>query len=79
VELGFEGHRWFDLRRWNLNGDPKYLYKTAIDFARGANGKPVNIQERVVVTRVVEKKHNWVPFEPAYTKLYEGFPQNPGW
>jgi hypothetical protein len=32
-----------------------------------------------VVTRVVEKKHNWVPFEPAYTKLYEGFPQNPGW
>lgn len=79
VELGFEGHRWFDLRRWNLNGDPKYLYKTAIDFDRGANGKPVNIQERLLVTRVVEKKHNWVPFQPQYTKLYEGFTQNPGW
>lgn len=79
VELGFEGHRWFDLRRWNLNGDPKYLNKTAIDFDRGTDGKPVNIQERVLVTRVVEKKHNWVPFETSYTKLYEGFPQNPGW
>jgi len=79
VELAFEGHRWFDLRRWNLNGDPKYLSKTAIDFDRGTNGKPINIQERVVVTRVVEKKHNWVPFVVSYTKLYKEWPQNPGW
>lgn len=79
VELAFEEHRWFDLRRWNLLADPKYIYKTAIDFDRGPNGKPINIQERVVVTRVVEKKHNWVPFQVNYTKLYEGWPQNPGW
>lgn len=79
VELAFEGQRWFDLRRWNLNGDPKYLYKTAIDFDRAPNGKPINMQERVVVTRVVEKKHNWVPFTVSYTKLYKEWPQNPGW
>lgn len=79
VELAFEGQRWFDLRRWNLNGDPKYLYKTAIDFDRASNGKPINMQERVVVTRVVEKKHNWVPFTVSYTKLYKEWPQNPGW
>jgi hypothetical protein len=79
VELAFEGIRWFDLRRWNLNGDPKYISKTAIDFDRGTNGKPTNIQERVVVTRVVEKKHNWVPFVVSYTKLYNEWPQNPGW
>ncbi len=80
VELGFEGLRWFDLRRWNLNGDPKYIYKTAIDFDRDpVTKKPINIQERVVVTRVVEKKHNWVPFEVSYTKLYKEWPQNPGW
>lgn len=79
VELGFEDQRWFDLRRWNLNGDAKYRYKTAIDFDRGSDGKPINSQERVVVTRVVEKKHNWVPFTPGYTKLYKEWPQNPGW
>ena len=79
VELGFEGQRWFDLRRWNILGNPEYIYKTAIDFDRGGDGKPVNMQERVVVTRVVEKKHNWVPFQVSYTKLYEDFPQNPGW
>jgi starch-binding outer membrane protein, SusD/RagB family len=79
VELGFESHRWFDLRRWNIAGDAKYLNKTAIDFDRGTNGKPINLRERVVVTRVFDKKHNWLPFQVSYTKLYKEFPQNPGW
>jgi hypothetical protein len=79
VELAFEGHRWDDLRRWNLASDMKYRLKTALDFDRGPNGKPINIQERVVVTKVFEKKHNWLPFQVSYTKLYKEFPQNPGW
>lgn len=79
VEFAFEGHRFFDLRRWNIAGNPEYLQKTAIDFDRGANGKPTNLKERVVVTRVFEKRHNWLPFQLKDTKLYEGFPQNPGW
>jgi len=79
VELAFEGHRWFDLRRWNIAGEMKYREKTALDFDRGPNGKPINIHERVVVTKVFEKKHNWLPFQVSYTKLYKEFSQNPGW
>lgn len=79
VELAFEGARFDDLRRWNRNGDPRYLEKTAIDFDRGPDGKPINIVERLVVRRVAEKKHNWLPIQVNFTKLYEGFPQNPGW
>ena len=79
VELGFEAHRFCDLRRWNLNGDEKYRLKTAIDFDRGANGKPINLSERVVITRVVEKKHNWLPFRKDFTTIYPEFQQNPGW
>ncbi|GAB2800995.1 RagB/SusD family nutrient uptake outer membrane protein [Rhabdobacter roseus] len=79
VELAFEGHRFFDLRRWNVAGNAEYIQKTAIDFDRGPNGKPINLRERVVVTRVFEKKHNWLPFQLGDTRLYEGFPQNPGW
>jgi hypothetical protein len=79
VEFAFEGHRFFDLRRWNISGNPEYLNKTAVDFDRGADGKPINIKERVVVTRIFEKKHNWLPFQLKDVKLYEGFPQNPGW
>jgi hypothetical protein len=79
VELIFEGQRFCDLRRWNRNGDPRYLDKTAIDFARGTGGKPINISERLVVKRVAQTKHNWLPIQVKFTKLYEGFPQNPGW
>lgn len=79
VEFAFEGHRFFDLRRWNISGNPEYLDKTAVDFDRGANGKPANIRERTVVTRVFDKKHNWLPFQLKDVRLYEAFPQNPGW
>lgn len=80
VEFAFESQRWFDLRRWNIAGDPKYLYKTALDFDRDpVTKKPINIRERIVATRVFDKKHNWLPFQVADTRKYKGFSQNPGW
>ena len=79
VELFMEGARFCDLRRWNRNGDPRYLEKTALDFLRGPDGKPINVSERVIIKRVAEAKHNWLPFPVGETKIYEGFRQNPGW
>lgn len=79
VELAFEGARFLDLRRWNRNWDSRYLDKTAIDFDRGQNGKPINIQERLIIRRVATRKHNWLPLQVKFINLYEGFPQNPGW
>ena len=79
VELAFSGSRFLDLRRWNRNGDPRYLNKTAIDFDRGPGGKPINIKERTIIKRVVSKKHNWLPIPVKFINLYKGFPQNPGW
>lgn len=79
VELAFEGHRWFDLRRWLLAGDKKYLDKTEIRFDRGSNGKPINMQEVVYLTRVFETKHNWLPLPIDQVSIYPEFGQNPGW
>ena len=79
VELAFEGLRWHDLRRWNVAGDKKYKEKTVVDFDRGPGGKPINMRERVVVTRVFEKKHNWLPLPTNQVNLYPTFGQNPGW
>jgi starch-binding outer membrane protein, SusD/RagB family len=79
VELAFEGLRWHDLRRWKLAGEKKYKEKTAIDFDRGSNGKPINLRERVVVTRVFDQKHNWLPLPTNQVNLYPSFGQNPGW
>jgi starch-binding outer membrane protein, SusD/RagB family len=79
VELAFEGLRWHDLRRWNVAGEKKYKEKTVIDFDRAPNGKPLNLRERVVVTRVFDQKHNWLPLPIEQVNLYPGFGQNPGW
>lgn len=79
VEMAFEGQRLNDLRRWNLNTDMRYRKKTAIDFDRGSNGKPINVTERVILTRVAAKKHNWLPLPVDQVVLYPGFGQNPGW
>jgi hypothetical protein len=79
IELAFEAARHHDLRRWNISGEDKYKKKLALFFDRGPDGKPINIEERVHITRVFDKKHNWWPFQTSLTKLYPGFQQNPGW
>ena len=80
VELLMEAQRFDDLRRWNRIADPRYLDKTCIDFDRGADGKPINISERVIIRRVASSpKMNWLPIQVKYTKMYKGFSQNPGW
>ncbi|MDR1667252.1 MAG: RagB/SusD family nutrient uptake outer membrane protein [Bacteroidales bacterium] len=79
VEMAFEGLRWFDLRRWNIAGEEKYRQKTGVNFDIDADGKPVNIRETLLTTRVFEKKHNWLPFPVKDTKIYPGWYQNPGW
>ena len=79
VELAYEGHRWMDLRRWKMAGNPEYLQKTAAEFDRGPNGKPINYRERLIITRVFDKKHEWLPLPTNQVNLYPSFGQNPGW
>ena len=80
VELIMEAQRFDDLRRWNRIADPRYLDKTRYDFERDSKGKPTNIREEVQITRVASSpKMNWLPIQVKYTKMYAGFPQNPGW
>jgi hypothetical protein len=80
VELAFEGHRFHDLRRWNIHSQMKYREKTAVDFDRDpVTKKPINIKERVIITKVIEKKHNWLPLQLSDVYIYPEFGQNPGW
>jgi hypothetical protein len=79
VEMCFEGHRWMDVRRWKLGTDMKYREKTELIFDRNADGKPINMRERTILTKVFDEKHYWLPFPRNDVELYEGFPQNPGW
>lgn len=80
VELMCEANiRFCDLRRWMIAKEMKYREKTAIDFDRGTDGKPINMKERVVVTRVFEDKHYWLPLPQDQVNIYPEFGQNPGW
>jgi starch-binding outer membrane protein, SusD/RagB family len=77
VELAFEGHRWFDIRRWYVAHKPEYLQpamglKFSIDQT---NFRPFVMQKRVFEN----PKHYFLPFRTSDTYLYEGFNQNPGW
>jgi len=81
VELMAEANiRFVDLRRWLLLTDMKYRLKTSVEFDRDpVTGKPLNITKKVVVTRVAENKHYWVPLPTKEVTLYPEFGQNPGW
>ncbi len=80
VELSFENLRWNDLRRWLKNGDPRYLDKTELLFDRDpVTKKPINMQERLILRRLVSEKNNWLPFPINSVSLYPAFKQNPGW
>src|SRR5665647_3034365 len=80
VELGFEdNHRYIDLRRWLVASNLKYREKTADDFDRGADGKPINMRERVIITRAFSDKDYWLPLKINDVTLYPSFGQNPGY
>jgi starch-binding outer membrane protein, SusD/RagB family len=80
VELAYEGFRWNDLQRWMISGETKYKEKTILNFDRDPlTKKPVNIKEVLLVTRVFEKKHYWLPLPIDQVTLNGNFKQNPGW
>ena len=74
VELCFEGHYWWDTRRWKIADTlEKKLYRLDFD-------KNVSYTSREVVQNYLfETRHYWLPFPTDMTLMYEGWPQNPGW
>lgn len=75
VELAFESHRWFDLRRWYVAHLPQYREKYKLEFDKGHT----YFTKVLHVTRVFDPKHYWLPFPTDQVNLYPEFSQNPGW
>ena len=76
VELAFEGHRWYDLRRWYVSDQPQYMKLDVLEFDKA------HTYYKVVpynTAKVFEKKHFWMPLRNAQTQIYPEFYQNPGW
>ncbi len=75
VELAFEGHLWFDTRRWNVAHLPVNKEVWTIDFDKDYT----KFTRRKITDRVFEQKHYWMPLPNAQTLIFKGYQQNPGW
>lgn len=87
VELMFENHRWFDIRRWMIAEDVlggTYPIQ-GISIQKVSGTGPTNwvfnysVKDVVTEVRVFEKKHYWYPVAYDHVQQYTNFKQNPGW
>lgn len=80
IELAFEGHRVFDVRRWKIaeatQGGPMY----GMNVNKGTNFNDTDFYQRVVFeTRVFQKKHYFWPIQQSEIDRNREMLQNPGW
>lgn len=77
VELGFEGHRYWDVRRWKLGGT--YFNKPLNRIEITLNGTAYTYAVKKLEDRVYDdKKMNWYPI-PQNEIVKTGWMQNTGW
>lgn len=75
VELAFEGHRFWDLRRWKELDASKDIYAVKIT----KNGDKVSYKKVTLESRAIDDKMYFYPI--ADTELFKNgnLKQNPGW
>lgn len=78
VELCFEGHYWFDIRRWYIAHLAEN--KPIIDLQFNKAWTPTTFNRSLFMTRTFDDpKQYWLPIDRNVTLLYPGMYQNPGW
>lgn len=80
IELAFEEHRLFDVRRWKIaestQGGPMY----GMNVSKGTSFTDTEFYQRTVFeTRVFEKKHYFWPIPQSEIDRNKQMIQNPGW
>ena len=76
MELAFEGHRFFDVRRWKEA--PEY-FTTIRKMTITKNGEDFNYQPGVLETRQWNDKMYFFPIPQSEIQKAGNLVQNPGW
>jgi hypothetical protein len=87
VELCFEEHRVYDVRRWKIGTEPEYrdiygYYITKLKpgtYDLSAYPTGYKYEKRLVQQRVFEERHNLFVIKLDDTRIGPNFKQNPGW
>ena len=76
IELGFEGHRWWDVRRWKRGSVFSNPVRSISITLNGSNFvyTPVKLEDRVYDP----SRMNWYPI-PQSEITKTGWEQNAGW
>ena len=85
VELSFEDHRWWDIRRWHIAHlleirTPRTIHLfPESDLNLYPAGYRFEVKDDQYPVRVYEEKHYLYPLRLADVSMFVGFYQNPGW
>ena len=81
VELAFEGHRFYDLRRWKKAGDAKYRTIKTMQITKNADGTfNYNVQSDAQTRSYWDDKMCLFPIaQSEILKSGGALTQNPGW
>lgn len=77
IELAFEGHRFFDLRRWQIAGGEEVRNIYGVEINK--NGDSFTYKKVLVETRKWEDRMNLYPFPQDEIYMCPNLVQNPGW
>jgi hypothetical protein len=77
LELAFEGHRLFDIRRWRIAEDVIPGYVEGMTY-KNSEGNYVTVRIDGFL-KVFESKHYLWPIPKKELDLNPGLGQNPGW
>jgi hypothetical protein len=75
VELAFEDHRFWDIRRWKIGNETKEIYGMKIEN----DGGSFSYERFLVENRIYEEKMNLYPIPYNETVVNTNLVQNPGW
>jgi len=86
VELCFEEHRLFDLRRWKIGtiSENRDIWRVRITKLKAGYDKAVyptgfKYEKEFYMRRVFEDRHNLFVIKLDDTRIGNNFKQNPGW
>lgn len=80
VELAFEEHRFYDVRRWKIAMETENEPAYGMEVVKQPNGTMVYTPKVALAGRKFEEKHYWLPIPRAEIQALNGkIQQNPGY
>jgi hypothetical protein len=77
VELAFEDHRFWDIRRWTIGDQTREIY--GVDITKDATTGLLTFNRKLLETRVWDEKMNIYPIPQTELYINKNLVQNEGW